>query len=418
MQAYSRRLAFRIAAVALAVATAAGVAAGLYTRDKGEDTMVAQAVADAQRLLNHDAFRPEGMLATRNAQAAALALAATHFDTVQIYTAGGLLMAEQRSAAGRALESQLPAGNGNGARAYTQPWYERRWLPDGRPLLRVFLPLRGDGQSLAGYFEGARLVPDWQRRRLDADARRIGLLVALVVLLGGLAFYPAVLRLSGDNLRRQRELLDAHMAMMEALGRAIARCDSDGDLHNFRVAWIAATLAEAVGVHGRRMHELIVGSFVHDVGKIGIPEQILLKHGPLSEEEMRVMRAHVGRGEAIVGEAGWLGGGQAVVAGHHEKWDGSGYPRGLAGTDIPLAARIFAIADVFDTVCSRRPYKDPLPLDQALRVLEEGAGKHFDPQLVRVFFKVADSLHRTLAAADEEHLRALLERTVRKHFNL
>lgn len=417
MQAYSRKLAFRIAAVSLAVAGLAGVAAGLLAQDESEDTMVTQAVADAQRLLSQDAYRPVGMLATRNAQAAAQALTATHFDTVQIYTAGGLLMAEQRSPTGRALGSELPASEGNGARAYTQPWYERRWLPDGRPLLRVFLPLRGDGQDLMGYFEGARLVPDWQRRRLEADARRIGLLVALVVLLGGMAFYPAVLRLNGDNLRRQRELLDAHMAMMEALGRAIARCDSDGDLHNFRVAWIAATLAEADGLEGRRLQELIVGSFVHDVGKIGLPEHILLKPGPLSEEEMRVMRTHVGRGEAIVGEAGWLGGGQAVVASHHEKWDGSGYPRGVAGTEIPLAARIFAIADVFDTLCSRRPYKEPLPLARALQVLDEGAGKHFDPHLVQVFAGLADSVYRTLASADEEQLRGLLEHMVRKHFN-
>ena len=417
MQAYPRKLAFRITAVSLAVAALAGVAAGLLARDKGEDTMVAQTVADAQRLLSQEAYRPEGMLATRNAQAAAQALAATHFDTVQIYTPGGLLMAEQRSPAGRALQSELPASNGNGTRAYTQPWYERRWLPDGRQLLRIFLPLRGDGQSLAGYLEGARLLPDWQRRRLDDDARRAGLLVALAVLLGGLALYPAVLRLNADNQRRQREVLESHIAMMEALGRAIARCDSDNDLHNFRVTWIAATLAEAVGLRGRRMQELIVGSFLHDVGKIGLPEHILLKPIPLSEEEMRVMRTHVGRGESIVGEAGWLGGGQVVVAGHHERWDGSGYPRGLAGTDIPLAARIFAIADTFDALCSRRPYKDPLPLDRALQVLREGAGKQFDPQLVGVFAGLAGSLHRTLADADEEQLRERLERMVRAHFS-
>lgn len=416
MQAYSRKLAVRITAVSLAVAALAGVAAGLLARDKGEDTMVAQTVADAQRLLSQEAYRPEGMLATRNAQAAARALAASHFDTVQIYTPGGLLMAEQRSPMGRALQSTLLAGNGNGARAYTQPWYERRWLPDGRQLLRIFLPLRGDGQSLAGYLEGARLLPEWQRRRLDDDARRTGLLVALAVVLSGMVLYPAVLRLNGENQRRQRELLESHIAMMEALGRAIARCDADNELHNVRVAWIAATLAEAVGLQGRRMQELIVGSFLHDVGKIGLPEHILLKPIPLSEEEMRVMRTHVGRGESIVGEAGWLGGGQVVVAGHHERWDGNGYPRGLAGAEIPLAARIFAIADTFDALCSRRPYKDPLPLAQALQVLDEGAGKQFDPQLVQVFASRASAVYHALADVDEEQLRERLQRMVRKHF--
>lgn len=93
---------------------------------------------------------------------------------------------------------------------------------------------------------------------------------------------------------------------------------------------------------------------MHDVGKIGIPDTILLKPGRLSEDEMALMRTHVGMGEDIVTGAGWLEGGRAVVAGHHEKWDGSGYPRGLAGEDIALVARIFAIADVFDALCSWR----------------------------------------------------------------
>jgi HD-GYP domain-containing protein (c-di-GMP phosphodiesterase class II) len=220
------------------------------------------------------------------------------------------------------------------------------------------------------------------------------------------------------HLLGQRELLESHIALMEALGRAIARRDSDNGIHNYRVAWISATLAEEVGLHGTRMQELIVGSFLHDVGKIGIPDHILLKPGPLSEEEMSVMRTHVGMGEDIVAGAGWLAGGQAVVAGHHEKWDGSGYPRGQAGTDIALVARIFAIADVFDALCSRRPYKEPMPLSQALQLLQDGAGKHFDPHLVKVFSHLASSVYRTITEASEEQLQAMLERMVRKHFNL
>ena len=418
MRTYPRKLAFRISAVALAVAALTGVAAGLIARDKGEDTLVAQTVQAAQRLLRADGYRPEGVQGTRNAQAAAQALAAAYFDLAQIYTAGGLLMAEQMSESGRALESELPARGANVTRSYTQPWYERRWLPGRRPLLRVFVPLRDDQQTLTGYFEGARLVPDWQSERLDGDALRVGLLVALAVLVGAAALYPVLLRLNADGQRRQRELLESHIAMMEALGRAIARCDSDSDTHNYRVAWISATLAEAVGLHGTRMQELIVGSFLHDVGKIGVPDHILLKPGPLSAEEMNVMRTHVGLGEDIVSGAGWLGGGQAVVAGHHEKWDGSGYPRGQAGTDIPLVARIFAIADVFDALCSRRPFREPMPLAQAVEVLHEGAGQHFDPHLVQVFSELSGTVYRTLTEAGEEQLPALLERMVRKHFAL
>jgi HD-GYP domain-containing protein (c-di-GMP phosphodiesterase class II) len=420
MQPYPRKLALSLGAVTLAVAALAGMGAGLIAQDKGEDTMVQQAMEDTQRLLRDDAFRPEGAQATRKAQAAAQALAASHFDVVQIYTAGGLLMAEQFTQDGLRLEreGELPADGAKAVRSYTQPWFERRWLPGRRPLLRVFIPLRSERQALTGYVEAARLVPHWQRQRLAGDAQRAGLLAALAVLLTGAALYPVLLRLHAASERRQRELLESHIAMMEALGRAIARCDSDSDAHNYRVAWISATLAEAVGLHGTRMQELIVGSFLHDVGKIGIPDRILLKPGPLSEEEMQVMRTHVGMGEDIVAGAGWLGGGQAVVASHHEKWDGSGYPRGQAGTDIPLVARIFAIADVFDNLCSRRPYKEPLPLPQALQVLREGAGRHFDPHLVQVFARQADSVYRTVTEAGEEQLRRLLERMVRKHFSL
>jgi HD-GYP domain-containing protein (c-di-GMP phosphodiesterase class II) len=415
MLPFHRKLALGTAGVALAVAALAALATGFIAYDRAEDTLVAQATEDTLRLLRHDTFRPEGTQATRNAQAAAQALAASHFDIVQIYTTGGLLMAEQFSADGRALEAELPA---SGNRRYAQPWFERRWLPGRRAVLRLFIPLRGEGQALTGYVEGVRLVPDWQRARMLADARRVALLTALAVLLCGAALYPLVLSLNRDSQRRQRELLESHIAMMEALGRAIARRDSDNGIHNYRVAWISATLAEAVGLHGTRMQELIVGSFLHDVGKIGIPEHILLKPGRLSNEEMFIMRTHVGAGEDIVSGAGWLAGGQAVVAGHHERWDGTGYPRGLAGNDIPLVARIFAIADVFDALCSRRPYKEPVSLEDAMEALRAESGGHFDPHLVQVFDQQAAMVYRTLTEADEEQLQALLTRMVRKHFSL
>src|SRR4030065_1665149 len=103
------------------------------------------------------------------------------------------------------------------------------------------------------------------------------------------------------------------------------------------------------------MESLIAGSFLHDVGKIGIPDYILLKPGKLDADELNTMRTHVQQGEEIVTGIGWLDGASAVVAGHHEKWDGSGYPRRLSGQDIPLAGRGFSVAGVFEGLCSRRP---------------------------------------------------------------
>jgi HD-GYP domain-containing protein (c-di-GMP phosphodiesterase class II) len=413
MTTFKRKAALGIGAASLALACLAAGAAWLVARDKAEDSMVAVTVEEIHRMMEHGAFRLEGLQAPLYAQVAAQALVASKFDIADIYTAEGALLAEQMTPEGAALDKELAP---RARPAYARAYFESQQIAGDRRLLRVFVPLYAADQRVSGYVEGARLLPQWQRDLMDSDARRVAALVFLTALLCGAALYLLVLRLFADSQRRTQELLDSHISMMEALGRAIARRDSDNGTHNFRVAWIAATLAEAVGLHGSRMQELIVGSFLHDVGKIGIPEAILLKPGKLSDDEMRVMQTHVGMGEEIVAGAGWLDGGRAVVAGHHEKWDGTGYPRGLAGEDIALVARIFAIADVFDALCSQRPHKQPLPLDEAMRVLNEGSGRHFDPHLVKVFSEWSAAIYQALVNASEADARTLLEIMVRKHF--
>ncbi|HCY16706.1 MAG: metal-dependent phosphohydrolase [Curvibacter sp. GWA2_64_110] len=415
MISFKRKVALGIGSVSVLLAGLAIPPVWWLARENAEDSIVSMAVEESRRLLHHEPFRPEGTQALPHAQAAARALVGGLFDIAEIYSADGVLMAEDMTPAGSALEKDITP---HGPPAYQFPFYESQRLPGERWVLRVFVPLRGDKQAITGYLEGVRLVPDWQREQIRAEALRVALLVALAALLCGGALYPVMIRLFADNQRKTREVLESHISMMEALGRAIGRRDSDTGAHNYRVAWISATLAEAVGLHGDRMQELIAGSFLHDVGKIGIPDAILLKPGRLDEEEMIVMRTHVGMGEDIVTGAGWLEGGRAVVAGHHEKWDGTGYPRSLAGEDIPLVARIFALADVFDALCARRPYKAPMPLEAAMQVLTEGSGKHFDPHLVKVFAGLSQHIHRTIIAASEDEARTLLEVMVRKHFGL
>jgi HD-GYP domain-containing protein (c-di-GMP phosphodiesterase class II) len=161
-----------------------------------------------------------------------------------------------------------------------------------------------------------------------------------------------------------------------------------------------------------------VGSFLHDVGKIGIADAILLKPGRLDDTEMATMRTHVALGESIVRGIGWLDGASAVVAGHHEKWDGSGYPRQLAGENIPLSARIFAVADVFDALCSKRPYKEPMGFEQAMDILRRDTGTHFDPGVMRAFEPIARNLHAQLAPTSEDEARQLMEERVHAHFGL
>jgi hypothetical protein len=411
----NRRAALGIAAVSLALAYLAGTAAWLLWRDHAEDTMVALTVQDIGRMMQREAFRLEGPQATIHAQAAAQALVSAQFDIADIFTAGGTLMAEQMTPEGNALETELTP---RAAPAYQQSFYESRRLPGERWALRLFIPVHAADQRISGYVEGTRLVPGWQRELIDTDALRVALLVSLTTLLCGAALYLLFIRLFASTERKTREVLESHLSMMQALGRAIARRDSDSGAHNYRVAWIAATLAEAVGLHGSRMQELIAGSYLHDVGKICIPDSILLKPGKLNDDEMAVMRTHVGMGEEIVAGAGWIEGGRAVVAGHHEKWDGSGYPRGLAGDEIEVVARIFAIADVFDALCSLRPHKQPMPYDAVMQALNEESGKHFDPHLLKVFSASSAHIYRTLINTTEAQAKTLLEVMVRKHFGL
>ena len=164
------------------------------------------------------------------------------------------------------------------------------------------------------------------------------------------------------------------------------------------------------------MQALIAGSFLHDVGKIGIPDAILLKPGRLDEAEFVVMRTHVAQGEEIVTGMGWLDGANAVVAAHHEKWNGAGYPRQLKGDAIPLSARIFAVADVFDALCSKRPYKEPMDFEAAMLILEKDTGSHFDPAVMAVFRPMARPTFERLANGSEAQARQLLEDRVRQHF--
>ena len=416
MISFNRKVALGIGSVSLFLAAMAAPLAWWVARGNAEEAIVAMALEESERLLRHEPFRPQGPQAQEHAQAAVQALVGGLFDIAELYAADGRKLAEAATPIGDTLEHDRPQHR---IPSYSKPYYESQRLAPDRWTLRVFVPLKlGEQGVIHGYFEGVRLMPRWQREQIRNDALKEALMVSLAALICGAVLYPVVIRLFAENQRQARELLESHITMMEAMGRAIARRDSDTGTHNYRVAWMAASLGEAVGLHGSRMKALIAGSFLHDVGKIGIPDDILLKPGQLTEHEIAVMRTHVTMGEEIVTGAGWLEGGREVVAGHHEKWDGSGYPRGLAGENIPLVARIFAIVDVFDALCARRPYKPSRDLPAVLEVMTEGAGRHFDPHLLKAFVGLAPRFHQAIIKADETQARALLDQMVRKHFDL
>jgi HD-GYP domain-containing protein (c-di-GMP phosphodiesterase class II) len=214
-----------------------------------------------------------------------------------------------------------------------------------------------------------------------------------------------------------RNLLDANLAALSLLASAIAKRDSDTDVHNFRVTLYAVRLAESLHLANKEIQSLIKGAFLHDVGKIGIRDNILLKAGGLNEEEFTLMKDHVRHGVDIIQDSAWLSDGAPVVEGHHEKFDGSGYPRGLAGEAIPLLARIFAVGDVFDALTSRRPYKEPLAFEAAMLILREGRGRHFDPKIVEAFEVIAPELYRSWAIRDDQGLREELKTVITRYFS-
>ena len=189
------------------------------------------------------------------------------------------------------------------------------------------------------------------------------------------------------SLVRMDELRETRLQIVQRLGRAAEYKDNETGLHVIRMSHFSQLLALAAGCSPAWAEDLLNAAPMHDVGKIGIPDAVLRKPGPLDADEWATMRRHPEIGAEIIGEhpSGVLQLAREIALAHHEKWDGSGYPRGLAGEAIPLSARIVAIADVFDALTTRRPYKEPWPVQEAMNHIAAQAGKHFDPALVALF---------------------------------
>jgi putative two-component system response regulator len=189
---------------------------------------------------------------------------------------------------------------------------------------------------------------------------------------------------------RTRELEQTRLEIIRRLGRAAEYKDDDTGLHVIRMSHYTRLLAQSAGFPAERAEVLFHAAPMHDIGKIGIPDLILQKPGPLDEQEWVVMRQHPAIGAGIIGrhKNELLETARIVALGHHERWDGSGYPRNKKGADIPIEARIIAISDVFDALCSARPYKEPWPLEKAVAYVRDNSGKLFDPDLVPRFLEL------------------------------
>ncbi|MCS0583384.1 two-component system response regulator [Massilia pinisoli] len=191
------------------------------------------------------------------------------------------------------------------------------------------------------------------------------------------------------SLVRMEELRASRLEIVQRLGLAAEYKDNETGLHVIRMSHFARILGLAAGMTEAQADDLLHAAPMHDVGKIGIPDRVLLKPGPLDADEWQIMQGHALIGAEIIGQHdhGVLALARNIALTHHEKWDGSGYPNGLAGADIPLEGRICAIADVFDALTSVRPYKKAWTEEEALDFLVKQKGRHFDPVLVDLFLE-------------------------------
>ena len=295
--------------------------------------------------------------------------------------------------------------------------YRFRWV-NQKPHIELTYPLAdGLGQEVA-LIKGGFAISSESTREVVGRIVRTVLGVIGMVLVTTLVLYPIIITLMGRLTQLADTLLEANIETLQALGSAIAKRDRDTDIHNYRVTIYSVALAEALEIDHAEIRGLIKGAFLHDIGKIGVSDRILLKPGTLTKIEREAMQRHVSHGNDIIGGSDWLKDAKDVVGHHHEQYDGSGYPDGLNGDDIPVNARIFAVADVFDALTSSRPYKNSIDFEEAMGILEEGRGSHFDPYILDIFIRIAPSLHEKYSDRSEHLLHEELVQITRQYFTV
>ncbi len=211
-----------------------------------------------------------------------------------------------------------------------------------------------------------------------------------------LALYDQNRELEHKVQQRTAELHQSRLEIIHRLGRAAEYKDNQTGMHVIRMSHYARIIAQTISAN-RAWVELIYNAApMHDIGKIGTPDAILQKSGKLDEKEWGVMRKHPEIGVEIIGDnpSELLQMAKEIALGHHEKWDGSGYPAGLKGESIPLSARIVSLADVFDALTTERPYKQAWPTEKAVEYIDQQSGRQFDPELVAVFHRALPEIMR------------------------
>ena len=242
----------------------------------------------------------------------------------------------------------------------------------------VAVPLIAKGQLLG-------VLELFHRNQLDYDSERMDFLKTIANQ-AALAIDNAVLfeRLQKSNLK----LTHAYDTTIEGWSHALDMRDRETEGHSQRVTELTVRIAKGFGIEDSELVHIRRGALLHDIGKLGVPDSILLKPGPLTDEEWAVMKRHPEFAHSMLSNIGYLEPAIQIPYYHHEKWDGTGYPRGLKGKEIPLAARIFAIVDVWDALSSNRPYRPAWPKEKVVEHILSCSGTHFDPEVVERFIKI------------------------------
>jgi len=280
------------------------------------------------------------------------------------------------------------------------------------PALRLSVVVPPGCGDILGRFVVLYQSPPLFRRHILSEAAAVAALFALAALGTGLAIYPFILRRDRFLVSRARALARSNFDLLSVLGTIATLRDGTTSSHNLRVTLYALHIGEIFELPRSSMVALLKGAFLHDIGKVAIHDDILLKAGPLTPEERMEMNRHVSMGEDIVHQSEYLADADRVVSCHHEWYDGSGYPRGLAGEAIPLEARLFSIVDVFDALTTRRPYKEALTVEQAQAMMDEQRGRHFDPELLDRAAKHLAEFARFSRLSDSELTAMLIPRAM------
>jgi len=199
-----------------------------------------------------------------------------------------------------------------------------------------------------------------------------------------------------------RQIERSYEHTLQALGAAIDLRDNQTAGHSQRVCRYSLEIAKAMGWSGQQLGSLARGAYLHDIGKLGIPDGVLLKPGPLTAEERELMQKHAQIGFDLVRDIPFLADAAEIVLAHHERFDGKGYPRGIKGEDLLLSARIFAVADTLDAITSERPYQRASSFEEAREIIRRFSGGHFDPEVVNVFLGIAEETWPAIASDQQQ----------------